>query len=197
MYSMCTSKWYWIKDNYNWRHTPLSLKYTHRPLSFIIWRACVCPSVSPERFFSPLPQPSRYVCVCVCVRVCFSYFSSRNYWIGLFKPSDTATRCRCTSEGSACEACRATWTWIDGTPMTWWGAWASRRPDSTGDQCVRITYTYWADYRCGYKFKYICERGMINCVSHRRLHSHVNSTSMFPKPRSKGRWLWTTCNEWP
>ena len=57
---------------------------------------------------------------------------------------------------SECEACRATWSWNDGTEMSWWN-WSPREPGIS--ECGRLSEDGWAEYECSAKYRFICERG--------------------------------------
>ena len=82
--------------------------------------------------------------------------SERDLWIGLFLE---LTRCECSgATAEDCEACRATWLWYEGTPMSWW-AWKEGEPNIYGD-CGRLGPFAWAENSCTVGLKYICEKGV-------------------------------------
>ena len=91
---------------------------------------------------------------------CFSRSRDRNYWdrdlwIGLYH---NGSDCSCaTADGADCEACRASWTWYEGTTMGWW-TWSSNEP--TTFDCGRLTPDAWASTDCVLELKYVCERGL-------------------------------------
>ena len=59
----------------------------------------------------------------------------------------------------ACELCRQSWKWVDGTELTYTN-WDPGEPDN--NKCGRLNtdeYTGWSDYDCDALRTYICERG--------------------------------------
>ena len=95
---------------------------------------------------------------CYVFEINFS-IGNKDHWIGLTASSSTCKRC---PDNQPCDACRATWTWLDCSPMTDIAVdmWHPNDPDG-GTGCVRIMKNSgkWADYRCENKLRFICEQG--------------------------------------
>ena len=92
------------------------------------------------------------------------YFSiSEDHWIGSTGPVDCDL---CPTSVQNCDACRALWSWMDGTAMTdangdlIYSNWKSTEPNSdTG--CMRIDYYtgQWRDQTCTTAEPFICKKG--------------------------------------
>ncbi|XP_016115284.1 C-type lectin domain family 17, member A-like [Sinocyclocheilus grahami] len=65
-----------------------------------------------------------------------------NVWIGL---TDTDV------EG--------TWKWVDGSNMTS-GFWETGQPNTEEEDCALTHSPGWADFPCGFTFKWICEKSI-------------------------------------
>jgi len=66
--------------------------------------------------------------------------------------------CSCEDVTQDCPTCRQSWLWDDGVPMTYFG-WRNLTKDEPGlEACGRLNAYGWADTKCTYKFKYICEK---------------------------------------
>ena len=91
----------------------------------------------------------------------FKYFRSSLpsvYHTGLQRQGRTCS-CRGFSS-SACETCRASWSWHDGITMSWW-SWQDEEPNEFA--CGSLTRDGWLASECTEQLRYICERGMGNC----------------------------------
>ena len=82
-------------------------------------------------------------------------------WMGL---THDAPSCTCVS-GDDCTSCRASFTWLDGSPVTnsdgdiIFHSWGNNKP-SSGSGCVRVNFDgVWRDIECSNTKRYICERG--------------------------------------
>ena len=83
----------------------------------------------------------------------FSQVADQHRWIGLYRD---ATQCDCNSGNQqTCEACRASWSWIDGTPMSWWN-WHVGEPHE--NKCGRVLTHAWRENNCSIEYGHICER---------------------------------------
>ena len=83
----------------------------------------------------------------------------RDCWLGLHRNSSLCTCSQATE--AECEACRQSWSWNDGTDMSWYN-WLPREPG--GANCGRLGVNGWAEYECSAKYRFICERGITNCT---------------------------------
>ena len=82
--------------------------------------------------------------------------NQKDLWIGLHRRTGS---CSCSQVSDAeCDACRASWSWTDGTLMTWWN-WLPREPGASS--CGRLSADGWAEYECASNYRFICERGNI------------------------------------
>ena len=97
----------------------------------------------------------------------FSLFCTVNYraytdsdcYIGLNRD---VRACTCRGFGTAsCEACRASWSWDDGTAMNWWN-WQQEEPNEFA--CGRLSSDGWAENDCAEELRYICQRGKACCI---------------------------------
>ena len=89
---------------------------------------------------------------------CRSYID-RDCYVGLTR---TASSCTCQDVAEdECEACRASWSWSDGTAMSWWN-WHDGEPGEFS--CGRISPSAWAENECSTEIRYICERGTFRYV---------------------------------
>ena len=107
------------------------------------------------KYTSSLPlNVTKTIATIICCH-CFHRFSTpSDRWIGLHRSADY---CTCASVSTEqCEACRASWSWSDGTNMTW-SSWVPREPGSA--KCGRLSATGWAEYDCSAHYRFICERG--------------------------------------
>ena len=93
---------------------------------------------------------SIYVVFCLC-----SVSDLQDCWIGLNRDTTVCTCSQVSDED--CETCRATWSWTDGTEMSWW-RWQPREPGTSS--CGRLSVTGWAEIACERQYRFICERGM-------------------------------------
>ena len=86
-------------------------------------------------------------------------------WIGLHRSSAV---CSCSQAMVVdCTACRASWSWTDGTAMSWWN-WVPREPGTS--QCGRLVADGWAEYACDSSYRFICERGTYIFLVHLQRH---------------------------
>ena len=88
-----------------------------------------------------------------------SSFRHNDHWIGLKRGLDL--NCICEDDPDIdCYMCRESWKWVDGSPMAYrykkWRTGFSIDPGIGG--CGRLNLLGWADMRCNYTFRYICER---------------------------------------
>ena len=88
----------------------------------------------------------------------FSARQQRDCWIGLYRHADY---CTCSSIDD-CDTCRASWSWSDGTPMSWWN-WLPQEPGAA--TCGRLSVDGWAEYDCEANYRLICERGTFSYIS--------------------------------
>ena len=117
-------------------------------------------------------MPQLYVCMCVlrshtvwwyvrcsmCVCIVFRSYTLGDMHIGL---SRSAAPCNCDGASfAACEACRASWSWYDGTAMNWWN-WQQEEPNEFA--CGRLSSDGWAENDCAEELRYICQRGKALC----------------------------------
>ena len=86
----------------------------------------------------------------------FRELEQRDSWIGLHRLTGDCTCAGATND--ECEACRASWSWTDGTPMTWWN-WLPREPGVS--DCGRLSAAGWAEYECSAKYRFICAKGNV------------------------------------
>ena len=97
--------------------------------------------------------------------LCRNYTESDCY-IGLYQ-NDTVCSCLGAAVSSSdCELCRASWSWYDGTNMSWWN-WRSDEPAAFG--CGRLTSDGWATNSCDEPMRYVCTRGKANIMESVRL----------------------------
>ena len=85
----------------------------------------------------------------------FRLYVDRDYYVGLYRNAAACT-CRGTT-AEQCHACRASWSWYDGTAMSWWN-WQNEEPNEFA--CGRLSGDGWAENDCGIELKYICQRGI-------------------------------------
>ena len=98
-----------------------------------------------------------------------SDLQARDCWIGLRRTSGD-----CTCDGTPtedCESCRASWSWSDGTTMSWWN-WLEEEPDGSGD-CGRLTEHGWAEEPCSQSHRFICVRGREVTIYAKTLYSTI------------------------
>ena len=91
--------------------------------------------------------------------LCFSVYTHRDCYIGLYR---YAAACSCQGfTDSVCEACRASWSWYDGTEMSWWN-WQDEEPNQFA--CGRLSSDAWAENDCDDRIRYICQKGTSKLV---------------------------------
>ena len=83
----------------------------------------------------------------------------RHCWIGLRRYSES---CTCVQASVyECEVCRASWSWSDGSAMSWWN-WQPQEPGVTA--CGRLGADDWTEYGCSASNRFICERGKLHLI---------------------------------
>lgn len=82
----------------------------------------------------------------------------RDCYIGI-KRDQTMCSCRGISD-AACDSCRASWNWFDGTAMSWWN-WESEEPNEFS--CGRLSSEGWAENDCTDYIRYVCQKGTQLC----------------------------------
>ena len=68
------------------------------------------------------------------------------------------SECACPYEDNACQLCRDSWRWSDGSPMTFM-AWKRGEPKNARvERCGKLTSEGWVSTRCSLLHRYLCER---------------------------------------
>ena len=102
--------------------------------------------------------------------ILFRSYLDGDAYVGLYR---TGRVCSCRGfSDSACETCRASWRWDDGTAMSWWN-WQDDEPNEF--TCGRISNDAWAENDCTEELRYICERGTSCCKWHKSCWRFVNT----------------------
>ena len=84
-------------------------------------------------------------------------WSYRDRWIGFV----TSQGCTCSSSFSSdvCDACRATWTWLDGSPVNI-ERFKDNEPSGYNEICALFRYKGdWSGYPCSKQLKSVCKKG--------------------------------------
>ena len=98
--------------------------------------------------------------MCLVLSTC-STVQDSDVYIGLYRD---ASECTCVDVStSTCTICRSSWSWYEGTPMSWWN-WQNEEPNQFA--CGRLSSDGWVDSDCTGEFKYVCEKGLFIVLCH-------------------------------